>query len=369
MTRPTILPPEFTGVMFITGFRGAGKSYLASQTDLPQNIDFIDMENKGEGIDSQLNFGRYRALVQESDCPQTTFNLFKEVIDTISPDRTVMVIDNISPLEIAMQTEGLRDPQFYANRYALNAKNIKSGAYGGAKAVVNPMLHELCSMIHSKGIKLIIATSHIGDKWGIGGKIPNKFNPKGADRWQALSILSLIMIPGDKPPIPDALVQKEQLGIISIDDNLTQDQLDAMMRGEAGHTISRRLPPRIPQCTMQKVRWYLQNPIDWNDLAEDEKMRDHEMEPFSDKLSKEQLGYMKMAAELEAKREREEEQLLQMFENQKELEQINGHIELLEGYDGVLTPVAIKNYLAEKGEVVTMPIAAKLMQEFRKSLD
>jgi hypothetical protein len=357
--------------MFVSGFKGLGKSFLVSQLDLPQNIVFVDMEDKGEGIDTQLNFGLYRALVQEADGdPQTEFNLFKKLIEELPQDQyTVMVIDNISPLEIAMQAEGMRTPDFYANRYALNATNIKTGKFGGAKAVANAMIDEICSKIHSKGIRLIGITSHVSDRWGVGGKIPNKYNPKGQARWNNLSILTLLLVPGDKPPVPDGVVWKEQLGSIEIDRDPTPEQLDAMMRGEAGHKIQRRLPARIPQCTMQKIRWYLRNPVDWNNLADDEKMRPNEMDPFDDKLSNEQLGYMKMAAELEAKREREEEQLLQMFENQKELEQINGHVKLLEGYDGALTPVAIKNYLAEKGEVVTMPIAAKLMQEFRKSLD
>jgi len=364
----TILPPEFTGVMFISGYSGSGKSFLASQADLPDNIIYLDFEDKGKGIDTQLRFGSYKALVQDADGdPQTLHNLFINTIEGIPQDRyTVMVLDNSAPLEIAMRVEGGRDADFYAKRYGLNAKNIKTGAFGGAKAVVNPMIDELCSRIYARGVNLIVVITHISAKWGVGGKIPNKYNPKGAARWGNLSICTLLLIPGDKPPVPDAIVWKEQLGTISISDNLSPEQLSSMMRGESGHTVSRRLPARIPQCTMQKIRWYLTHPVDWDNPNDDEKMREEEMAPFDDKLSKEQLGYILMAAKIEEQKKREEEELLNMLEQNDQLEKANGLVKHLEDYDGILAPVPVKKFLASKGAEVELPVAVKVIRQWKE---
>jgi len=100
------------------------------------------------------------------------------------------------------------------------------------------------------------------------------------------------------------LVQKEQLGVIQLDEqNLTEEQLEAMLRGESGHTVARRLPRRIPDCTFQKIRWYLTNPADMDEPAEGEMPSVEESDPFSKRLSGEQLAFVTLAMQ---QQEREE---------------------------------------------------------------
>ncbi len=369
MTNQSILPPEMNGVMSITGFRGIGKSFLAAQADLPENILFLDFESKGAGIDAQLKFGSYRALTQEAgEDPQELYRATMEAIDSIPdigtdiPTRgkfTVAILDNVSPFELALNAEAANNAEMYSKRYGLNLKNVKAGRFGGTKAIVNFMISDICAKLHSKGVRLIITTAHISARWSTGGPIPNKYNVKGADRWQELSILSLILIPGDKPPVPSALVQKEQLGTISID---REYDVDAIMRGEKGHIIARRLPPKMSECTFQKLRWYLYNPADFDNLKDEEIPSLEERDPFDKGLNKEQLGYV--TAMLDAKeREAKEEDALAKALGELEVSTITSaiiaQIKDVDGWD-TMTPPAIAK--AING---TIPDVAKALQAIK----
>jgi len=301
----SILPPELHGVCFITGYRGIGKSFLASQADLPSRIAFFDFESKGQGIDSQLHFGMYRALNQETTNALAMYDTMFEAFSTLEQDRyTVAILDNIAHMELALQAEVQRNAKKYASEYGLDAGKIKRNAWGQMHAAVNALLGETCPLLHSRGVRLIVATSHIKSAWAGGQQVPNKFRIKGHDRWQELSILTLILIPGDSPPVPAALVQKEQLGTIMLDEqDLSEAQIEAMLRGESGHTVARRLPRRIPDCTFQKIRWYLSNPADMDNPADGEEPTTEESDPFRDKLTREQLAFVTLALQ---QQEREE---------------------------------------------------------------
>lgn len=313
----TILPKEISGVMFITGYRGQGKSFLAAQADLPQNIAWFDFENKGEGIDASIRgFGAYYPLTQMATVggkranPIRLFDVTMEKIDQLPQDGfTVAVFDNISPFELAIDAEAIRNVDHYCNAFGLNKKNVLAGRYGGTKAVMNYYIGEVANTLHAKGIQLIIATAHIKPAWQSGVQLINKFNMKGGDRWQELSILTLVLVPGDNPPVPSAIVQKEQLGLISINRDPDEETLAAMMRGEVGHSIVRRLPYRMPEATFQKIRWYLANPADLDDPADGEAIDLEESSPFDDKLSREQIAFVYNAAKVEAKAEEEAELL------------------------------------------------------------
>ena len=360
--QPTILPPEMRGVMFITGYRGIGKSYLAAQADLPQNIAFFDFEQKGEGIDTNIGgFGLYRALtVEAKDDGSTVLYDHSMAAFNALPDQayTVVVLDNVSPLEMSFNAEAVRNRNEYARRYGFQANFIRTGAWGQKGGVVNGMISNLCTTLFGKGVKLVVATSHVKQRWSPGGvPIPGKFRYKGADRWQNLSILTLILGPGDNPPIPSAIVQKESSGNISINRNPSPEELIAMQRGEIGHTISRRLPKRLPEATFQKIRWYLSHPANFDDLAEDEQTKKSEVDAFDEKLSQEQLGYVTVATqakmeEEKSRREPEAPKASGAFTLQKReskpappvVAEIAKEIEKLPGLDDV----AIKAKLREK---------------------
>ena len=294
MPNQSILPAEMRGAMTISGYRGVGKSFLAAQADAPDNLAWFDFENKGRGISQTIgNFGTYRALTQEA-AGKAPIALFRLAIDTfaeLEQDRyTVAVLDNITPLELALNAEAARDPHKYAADYGLREKNLRSGSFGGTRSVANAMISYLiCDVLHARGVQLVIAISHIGSQWSTVGPIAGKYSTKGADRWQELSILSLILVPGDNPPVPAAIVQKEQLGNITWDAT-TQE-----------HTIKRRMPERMPEATFKEIRRYLAEG-DYDTMDATERTRGAETAPFSDKLSKEQLAYVSAEIALETAR-------------------------------------------------------------------
>jgi hypothetical protein len=288
----SILPEEVRGVVFLTGPRGVGKTFLAATAEDPSKVLFLDYENKGRGIHNKMKFGRYIAVTEEASGkgPLGIWNTTAKAIEDIQPGQfTVAVLDNISPLEIALNAEALRGAAAYSRDFGLNFKNVTEGRFGGTKSIVNFLITDkVCAPLHAKGVQLIIATSHISAKWALGGPVPGKFSIKGADRWQELSIMTLVLIPGENAPVPSAIVQKEQLGSIMFDP----------ATGE--FDIKRRLPLRLPKATWSEIRRYLREPADLRAPLVGESPTKAESDPYSDDLSKEQISIM--IAQMEADR-------------------------------------------------------------------
>lgn len=285
----SILPPALRGVAKVTGYRGRGKSFFAAQMENPRLTCFFDFEKKGEGINEALHFGRYIPVTElASGGGLGVYDTFmRELAALPAGTYTHVVLDNTAPLEQAMKAEASRNANKYAVQFGMDAGNIRLNKYGGASGVVNYLISDaICNPLWAKGVKLITVTAHIKPRWSGGAQVPNSFNVKGAERWDELSILTLIIIPGDFPPVPSALVMKEQLGSISFDDSAGTFQ------------VQRRLPYRLPRATPQAVYQYLQHPADLAAPAPGEVPSEDEVQPFREKLSKEQLSIV--LAEIEA---------------------------------------------------------------------
>jgi hypothetical protein len=199
---------------------------------------------------------------------------------------TVLVLDNISPFEEALKAEVKRNPQ----AYGIDPRKAESGSFGGANPGVHYLVSGYCNHAFARGVRLVIAVAHTGNTWASGGIVPNKYRAKGVERWQELSILSLVLIPGQFAPVPAALVQKEQLGLI---------QFNAEKRE---HEIKRRLPLRLPKATFAEIRRYLKEPANLEHPATGETPSEAERDPFSDRFSKEQLEYIELSARIEARK-------------------------------------------------------------------
>jgi hypothetical protein len=307
------------GVMFISGYRGIGKSFLAAQADAPTNILYLDYEEKAEGINDQLGLGEYHSVYRDTlknGKPDlvSLYTSTQDIIDSVPHGRfTVAILDNISPLEAGMKIEVQNNVTKYAKEFGLNAANVSAGRFGGASQAVNFMVtSRLCMPLYAKGIRLIIATAHIKSAWSSGGPIPNKFNVLGADRWQELSILTLILVPGEHAPIPAALVQKEQLGLLRWDESAQE------------HIVQRRLPTRIPKCNFAEIRRYLREPANLQEPAPGERPKQSEIDTFSSELSREQLEIVRMAL-----RAQEREESLVTAQEQQKLSDVNVRIKEL----------------------------------------
>ena len=322
--RQTILPPDLSGVMRITGSLGVGKSWLAEQADIPQNLIVFNYDKQ---VKPHLPFGDYHNMLAEAsrgnaECnPLDLFDHTMGIVSKIKKDAfTVAIIDNCSPFEVAVKAEAIRHIDRYCNVFGLNKKNVLAGRYGGANSIMNYWITEFTSALHSRGIQLIIVVSHIGNYWNQGVELPNKHTIKGGRKWDELSVLTLILMPGTQPPVPDAQVAKESLGEIEFPSKFTTEDLERMMRGESGHKMKGRLPKRIPQCTFQKIRWYLANPADIRNPADGEAIVEEEIKPFSKKLTNAQITFIHDALKVEQKKEADADKALK--ELTKELDPI-----------------------------------------------
>jgi hypothetical protein len=290
--RKSILPAEFRGVAYLCGPRGVGKSFLASQADIPDNVLFFDWEEKGSGIDVQLHFGRYLSMSSLASRkfgldhkPAQVMEILREQLNQIPKDRfTVAVIDNIEPMEAAFAAEAKKYPM----QYGISPKNAESGAFGGIYPAVNYMVSGFVNNLYAKGVKLVIVTAHLKAVWSSTGPIPNRFKPKGVERWQELSILSLVLMTAENAPIPSAIVQQEQLASTKYNEETQEIE------------VTRRLPLRIPKCTFAEIRRYMREPADLKNPKAGEVPTSEETLPYSDRFSHEQLAYMTAAANAQA---------------------------------------------------------------------
>lgn len=345
MSNP-ILSPDMKGVMFISGYRGKGKTFLASHADFPQNIIFFDFdEGKTEGLHNQLNFGQYEPV--EENEPLKRADMFLATVKNIPQNKfTVAIIDNVSPLEKALQSVVYRDAKKYSDIYGYTVQHIITDHFGKARGIANDLIGDaIAKPLHAKGVKLIIVTSHVKPTFNT----PGKMSIQGRDRWQDLSILTLILVDGDNPPVPSAIVQKEALGKMSI---VNEEDHIAIMKGEIpSHTITPRLPARLSEATWQVIRQYLYQAADLKNPTKGEKLVPDEIEPFSERLSKEQIAYQLGVME----KEKEERQvqvaadlLLGQSQERKIKEYINSN---LNGMPGPVKVNGIKKAI-ETGELI-----------------
>ena len=295
----SIMPSEMHGgVVKISGYRGRGKTSFAIGAERPSLTLFLDYEHKGGGFHQQLNFGRYEDMAAGCSSPSDVFDKTTGIIQTLEQDRyTHAIIDNGSPLELALTAGARRDLGKYCQEYGINYKNALAGRFGGVKPIVNFFITDkICNALFGKGIKLISVTHHIGARWGGGGPIPNKKRIKGYDRWMELAILSVVILnKGDFPPIPSAMVEKEQLSRMRFDE----------ATGE--YKQVRCLPVRLPRCTYSAIKEYLTNPADLKNRGPGEAIVQHEFDVFSERLDNAQIALMRLQLEKQKREEREPE--------------------------------------------------------------
>lgn len=285
----SLLAPEIQGVVFVTGARGVGKSLFAIQADMPKNIFFLDFESKGRAWDEQLHFGTYldvpqavqTALAKGKDAKgKDSWALIKSTVDGIKEGQyTTFIIDTVGDFEATLADEIRYQPQQYGVR-----ENQQGGGWGGIYPAMSNQIGNFVAKLHSKGIQLVIAVAHTKPAWTNAGPVPNKLKPHGVNEWHDRSILELVLIPGSYPPVPAALVQKEQLAKVEV-------------TPEGLFTIQRRMPLRLPEATWFAINGYLANPADLKDPKDGEVPTDEEQSPYAEAFSKEQLSYLVQAVQ------------------------------------------------------------------------
>ena len=315
--KPQMPPPEFTGeprpsvihdalrqMVFVTGFRGQGKTTFCLGMDNPANICMLDYESKGEGLARPLGVGGYFSVMD--DCAQTfggdfrpihVYQRTKQIVEAMPSGRfTTLVLDNASLLQDgALEMVKLRPSDF-----GIDPVKAQTGQYGGAWPGVKYVLRNLFSVARSKGVKVIAVTFQLTKAWGAQGPLLNKFKTTDVALWHEMSVLSLVLVNGrpEHMPAPSALVMKEQLGEMVWDEAAQETR------------VVRRLPFKLPRATMGEVYRYLREPVDFKALKPGEMPDSGEIDPFLPTFGKEQLRDLerlaRAAAELRAKGEGDE---------------------------------------------------------------
>lgn len=285
----SILPRELTGVLTLSGTRNIGKTLLAIQSEVPSKILFIDMEEKSTGLDEQVQFGAYYPAIsdflgqrQGNFDASEFFGYFENLIKKVEKDKfTVCIIDNIAYLESAIEARIKKIPV----AYGVTPEAAVSGKYGGIWGAVKTQISAICNILYSKGVKCIIMISHLVHPWAGGQPVLTKLKQVGKDRWFELAVLSLILVPGEHPLIPAALVTIDHTAKLKFNPE------------KGDYEIQRRLPLRLPTATFAEIRRYLREPADLMNPAPGERPTEEEIYPYSDKFTPAQLATLAKLAE------------------------------------------------------------------------
>jgi len=192
-------------------------------------------------------------------------------------------IDTIEPIEAAMTA-------WVENNKQASGWSGKR-AHGGLEVEgVRPLYENLLEAIGRRGIETIILTTHLKRVWENNAPILNKVQPGG--RLATLSRLSTRMFwlfPNQTNPkgAPSAVVLKARDMVLTVDQ-------------ETRRLVPQRaLPPRIPVFNWQNVEAYLDNPADFANLRDDEKLTPEEQQVISEMLTDEQVRLMVIGSEKE----------------------------------------------------------------------
>lgn len=288
---PSVIPPDFNGLVMVTGFRGRGKTTFSLGADRGENICMLDFESKGEALASQIKVGGYFPILDI--CADThgfnfrpiqIFNATRTILEAMPSNRfTTLILDNAGWLQEGCLAEVKRSPV----TYGIDPERALKGNYGGAWPGVNYILKSLFSIAQAKGVRVIVSTFQPRTAWNNGVPMLNKFKITDLSVWHELSVLSLVLVPGLPKfmPAPSALVMKEQLAQMEWD----EETLELKVR--------RRLPTKLPKASFASIYNYLRNPADLLAPTEGEAATTDELNPWLPTFGKEQLAEVQKLAE------------------------------------------------------------------------
>lgn len=280
MNTQSILNPHLYGVISVTGLYGVGKTTFSTTAERPELTAIIDFDLKFKAEAERLGFW-YHSPDHTDDVFNVDFpkmvTWFKQALNDIPKEVTVVVIDNAAPLEGLLGYIVSQSPE----KYGVNPSNARSGAYGGVNPGIGRLWKNITLYLQKRGVKIIFVVSHVGSPWINGQPVPNRYRSKGNKALQEMSNLSVVLV-REKSYIPAGIVLKEQFAQRAF--------------GPDGWTVRRVLPLRFPRATWKDILAYFDTPADFDNPRPGEVPTPQELEAYGEFFSTQQLEFIKAVA-------------------------------------------------------------------------
>jgi len=111
----------------------------------------------------------------------------------------------------------------------------------------------------------------------------------------------------------------------------------------------------------------LYNPVDFDNLKPDEIPTEEEINPFRERLSKEQFEIVRGAIALKEREEKENEELEALEKQRAYKERATILSDMLDNYDGNMTPKDVRDWYAEQGQPIEMPVVIRLISMWKEN--
>lgn len=242
-------------VIGVTGDKWSGKSVFVSSID-PENTLMVDLELSTESygfIKYKKRISLYHELSQKiTDRAPSSLDCwlwFNDLIETIKPgDYSVVAIDPINDIEAGLSA------WIYENGQSLFGHSKKQYDYasGTLHGDIASYWKLKLGILASK-ISTLAFTTHIGLVWGTDGKpLPGKTKAKGRPVLTELASLYLQM---ERKPGNDGIVPTKPIGRVIKSRLMVGEFIDGEMK------MYPVLGGSVPDCTPNKIREMIKNPI------------------------------------------------------------------------------------------------------------
>jgi hypothetical protein len=291
-TAPAPLWPQPIEIIGVTGEFASGKTLFGITIAPGPRTKVYDTE-KSSGSYTAIKFDRVSipdvmsAAKPAGYKPIDTFTWWWNDVKATPPGKyDVIMIDTISEIEDGLTEWVQKNPTYFGHSSGQYAK-MSGIMWGDVKTLWKTILSDLASRCQT-----FVFCTHMANVWA-GDRPTGKRKPKGKETLMELASLYLCMErkpdkDGKMPAKPAALQLKSRLVHTSFDPVTMEVK------------IVPALPPRLPVCTPQAIREYMNTPPDYENLKEEEKVNE-------DKLTQDErelMALQKAEAERDAERMR-----------------------------------------------------------------